>query len=252
MYRLAVLADIHGNLPALDAVLDDLQRREKPDAVWVLGDLVAFFPWLTETIDRLRSIPCAACLWGNTDRYLVTGQRHVIPIRSEEDWAQAPQMLTLRDESFRWMTAQLRYRDFTFLRSLPDRLELSIQGFGRVVGVHAAPGDDEARILPSTPEEEIRRYLAGNDQRLLLFGHTHVPTQRMVDGVLLVNPGSVGFSTENNAKAAYAVLEFHKSECKVDQFQVDYDIELVINKLQKSGYPGAGGLIEKISGRSNV
>jgi len=246
MYRLAVLADIHGNLPALEAVLDDIQRRGNPDAIWVLGDLVAFFPWLSETIDRLCALSNVSLLQGNTDRYLVTGQRHTIPIRSPEDWTQVSQALALRDESFRWMVEQLSYEDYIFLRDLPDRLEMDLPGYGRVMGVHAAPGDDEARILPETPDEDLRFYLNGRNLRLLLFGHTHVPMDRTIDGIQLVNPGSVGFSPGWLPRAAYGLLEFAGKECRICLHEVAYDVKRVIGKLEQSDYPGGKGLIHKL------
>jgi len=74
MTRLAILSDVHGNLPALQAVLADIEAQGAPDAVWVLGDLAVFCPWPTETLALLRAIPASvAFLRGNTDRYLVTG-----------------------------------------------------------------------------------------------------------------------------------------------------------------------------------
>jgi putative phosphoesterase len=232
MFRLAVLADIHGNLPALEAVLDDIQSRETPDAVWVLGDLVAFFPWLTGTIDLLRSIPNITCLMGNTDRYLVTGQRHIIPVGSREEWQRFTEALAARDESFRWMTEQLRYRDFLFLR--------------QILAVHGVPGNDETGIHPDTPDTIIQDYLSGLKARLLLCGHTHIPMRRRYNDTLLVNPGSVGFPARCDPRAAYAWLEITGKFCKVEVVQVEYSLESVIKKLEGSSYPGAPGMIRKL------
>ena len=94
--RLAVLSDVHGNLPALEAVLSDVATLGAPDAYWVLGDLVAFCPWPAETLARLRSLPTVSFLQGNTDRYLVTGRRPAAPVRSSDDWAGMPARLAKR------------------------------------------------------------------------------------------------------------------------------------------------------------
>jgi predicted phosphodiesterase len=249
MYRLAVLADIHGNLPALEAVLNDIHRRQEPDSIWVLGDLVAFLPWLTETIDLLRSLPNARCLKGNTDRYIVTGQRHIIPVHSPEEWERFPKSLTLRDESFRWMVEQLRYDDYVYLRDLPDQIDLEMDEFGRILAVHSMPGDDEVRVKPDAPDDLLRDYLHGFDIQLLLFGHSHIPMQRKLDDVLLVNPGSVGFSPNLDPIAVYGLLEIVGNTCRFELYQVEYPIEPIVNRLQQSGYPGAQGLLQKLSSR---
>lgn len=253
MVRLAVLADIHGNLPALEATLKDIQRRGTPDVIWVLGDLVAFFPWLSDTIDRLRSLPDASVIQGNTDRYLVTGQRHAIPVQSMDDWEHFSQRVALRDKCFQWMIEQLRYEDYAYLRDLPHYLELKPPGFGRVMGVHAVPGNDEVEIWPDTPDQEVQGYLEGEDMQLLVFGHTHTSMQRRIGNIQLVNPGGVGFAYRNKPEsyAAYALLEFSGSDCAVHLYQVDYDIDRVIKALQQSSYPGAKGLL-KIFHRSTL
>lgn len=246
MYRLAVLADIHGNLPALEAVLDDLQRRGKPDAMWVLGDLAAFYPWPAETIDLLRSLPGTSFIRGNTDRYLVTGQRHIIPVRTEKEWDRFPQALALRDECFRWMVEQFRYEDFLFLQALPASIETEIGGFGRILGVHGLVGDDEAGVEPDTPEEDVRENLKGRPARLVLSGHTHIPMQRLVDNVLLINPGSVGCSSSGRPIASYALLEFEGQDRQVGLWDVPYDGEKVRTQLMASSYPGAKGMLLKM------
>ena len=122
--RLAVLSDIHGNLPALEAVLDDIQAQGEPDAYLILGDLVAFCPWPAETLARLRELPVALFLQGNTDRYVVTGARPTPPpVDSRKDWKAMPDKLAERDANFRWTVARLSYDDFELLRDLNVSLD---------------------------------------------------------------------------------------------------------------------------------
>jgi len=129
MTRLAVLSDVHGNLPALEAVLGEIAAQEAPDATWVLGDLAAFCPWPTEALALLRTIPNVAFLQGNTDRYLVTGQRPSALVRSPKDWANMPALLAERDANFRWTVERLSFDDYRFLRDLPQRLEMEVPGY---------------------------------------------------------------------------------------------------------------------------
>ncbi len=237
MTQLAVLSDVHGNLLALEAVLADVAAQGTPDATWVLGDLAAFCPWPAKTLARLRALPNVAFLQGNTDRYLVTGRRPAFPIRSPEDWAVAPAQLAGRDANFRWAVERLSYADYEFLRDLPPRLEMDIPGYGRVVGVHATPRDDETNLLPSTPDEEIRPHLTSLDARLLLYGHIHRPVDRTVDDVRLVNDGSVGLPLDGDPRAAYGLLDFEGGRCTVTIHRVTYDVEAVIAELERVEYP---------------
>jgi predicted phosphodiesterase len=235
--RLAVLSDVHGNLLALEAVLADLETQGAPDATWVLGDLAAFCPWPAQTLVRLRALPNAAFIQGNTDRYLVTGRRPAFPIRSPEDWAAAPQQLAGRDANFRWTVERLSYADYEFLRDLPPRLEKEMSGYGRIVAVHATPASDEANIYPTTTDEEVRSHLTGLDARLVLYGHTHRPMDRVVDGVRLVNAGSVGLPLDGDPRPAYALLDFEGGDCAVTIHRVIYDREAVIPKLEQVKHP---------------
>ena len=243
MTRLAVLSDIHGNLMALEAVLADVQARGTPDAYWVLGDLAAFCPWPAETLERLRSLPNGSFLQGNTDRYVVTGRRPEMIVRSAQDWAKAPDWLAGRDANFRWTVERLSYADYEFLRDLPLRLEMDVPGYGRVVGVHAVPGDDETVILPDTPDEEIRPHLAQLEARMLLYGHTHRPVDRTVDEVRWVNDGSVGLPLDGDTRPAYALLDFTAKECQVTVHRVTYDRDAVIAALERVEHPGRGWAI---------
>ena len=238
MTRLAAISDIHGNLLALEAVLADIEAQGTPDATWVLGDLVAFCPWPAETLARLRALPNVACLQGNTDRYVVTGRRPVFPVRSPEDWTRMSVSLAGRDANFRWTVERLSYADYEFLHDLPPRLEMEVPGYGRVVAVHATPADDESNLLPNTPDDDVRPHIAGLDARLLLYGHTHRPVDRIVDSVRLVNDGSVGLPLDGDPRPAYALLDFEGGQCTVTIRRVTYDREAVIAELEQVEHPG--------------
>jgi len=233
-----LLSDIHGNLPALEAVLTDVQAQGTPDVYWVLGDLVAFCPWPAETLARLQALPNVAFLRGNTDRYLVTGRRPAMFVRSPGDWVRMPASLAMRDALFRWTVERLSYADYEFLRDLPPRLEMDVPGYGHVIAVHATPADDETNLYPDTPDDEIRPHLAGLDARLLLYGHTHRPVDRTVGSVRLVNPGSVGLPLDGDPRPAYARLDFAGDRCEVTIRRVEYDLGAVVAELERVGHPG--------------
>jgi predicted phosphodiesterase len=238
MTRLAVLSDIHGNLLALEAVLADIEAQGIPDTCWMLGDLAAFCPWPSATIARLRALPHAAFLRGNTDRYLATGRRPMmLPACSAEEWAGVPARLAERDANFRWTVEQLSFTDYEFLRDLRNRLTMDIPGYGRMIAAHATPANDETNLYPDTPDDEIRPYLVGLDARLMLYGHTHCPVDRMVNGIRIVNSGSVGLPLDGDPRAAYALLDFEHRECTVTIRRVSYDREAVIAELERVNHP---------------
>ncbi|TET50264.1 MAG: metallophosphoesterase [Anaerolineales bacterium] len=237
MKRLAVLSDIHGNLRALEAVLADLEAQGAPDAYWVLGDLAAFCPWPAATIARLRELRNVSFVQGNTDRYVVSGRRPWVPIRSEADWSRVAERLALRDANFRWTVERLSFADYEFLRDLPDRLETDVPSCGRLVAVHANGVDDETFIDPDAGDDDVRSFFSGLDASLVLYGHTHLPVDRTVDGMRIVNPGSVGIPFDGDRRTAYAVLEFGDRECRIEQRRVEYDVEEVIAEIARVEHP---------------
>jgi diadenosine tetraphosphatase ApaH/serine/threonine PP2A family protein phosphatase len=249
--RLAVLSDVHGNLLALEAVLADIEAQAdssspgEPEVYLVLGDMAAFCPWPSETLARLQELPEVLFLQGNTDRYLITGRRpQAPPVRAPEDWAAMPARLAERDANFRWTVERLSYDDFQFLRDLPTMLELDVPGYGRVIAVHANFLDDETFLTPDASDEEMRDYFSGLDARLVLYGHTHRPVDRTVDGNgvsrRIVNVGSVGLPLDGDPRPAYALLDFEGGECAVTIRRVSYDREAVIAELARVDHPARG------------
>lgn len=236
--RLAVLSDIHGNLLALETVLADIQARGRPDAYWILGDLAAFCPWPADTLARLRGLPVADFLRGNTDRYLVTGRRPAAPVESRQDWERMPETLRLRDATFRWAVERLSYKNFEFLRDLPTQLRKNVPEYGEILAVHATPEDDETNLYPETPQDQLRSCVSQVDARLMLYGHTHRAMDRPVDGVRLVNSGSVGIPLDGDPRPAYAFLDFEDASCKVTLHRVEYDRERVLDEMERVDHPG--------------
>jgi predicted phosphodiesterase len=236
--RIAVLADVHGNLPALEAVLSHLREQGGSDEVWVLGDLAVFCPYPTEVLERLAALTQAHFVMGNTDRYLVTGQRpRQVPVQDEAQWSRLPAFLEERDANFRWTVSRLSYRWYSFLRELPDEQRLEVPGYGTVVGVHGSPLGDEVGVWAETTDAELRGMLGSADCRMLLCGHTHRPLERGLDGVRIVNVGSVGLPLDGDRRAAYATLEFDDGECQTATHRVEYDVDQVLTRLAEVGHP---------------
>lgn len=248
--RLAVLADIHGNLVALERVLADLDAAGGADTVWVLGDLAAFGPRPAESIQRVLALrdqygeKNVHLISGNTDRYLVTGARPGSPpIKEDEEGAAAKfatgrQAVNQRDIALNWCAAQLSFDDYTALRKLGSEVSLHANGYGWVCGYHAIPGDDESHALrPDSPDEEAHDALLDREGRLGIGGHTHMQMDRQLGTWRAVNIGSVGMSYDNPGKAQWGLFTFEGDSVTVDLRNLDYDLDSVMNDLDKVDFP---------------
>jgi predicted phosphodiesterase len=214
--RVAALYDVHGNLPALTAVLAEVDALQV-GAIVVGGD-VAAGPMPVETLDVLRARG-AQFVRGNADRVLDVGDAS-----ETETWVRAR----------RWVAARLGEERLAFLAGLPLDLTLELDGLGAVRFCHGAPGSDELTITRLTPDDRLRRLLADVAERVVVCGHTHVQFDRSVDGIRVVNPGSVGAPYEAEPAAYWALLGVD-----VDMRRTDYDVEAAIAAIAATGYPKA-------------
>jgi putative phosphoesterase len=215
--RLAAIADIHGNLPALEAVLSEL-ARENVDLIVVCGD-VASGPLPAETIEVLRALPNARFVSGNADRGLVTafdGEKLEPPGPAAD-----------------WCATQLSRDQRDFLASFSKTVELRVDGLGRVLFCHGSPRSDEEMMTSQTPDARLRELTAGVEAGVVVCGHTHMPFDRTVGGVRVVNPGSVGMPY-GEPGAFWALLG-----PGLELRRTDYDREAAAARIRQSAWPGA-------------
>jgi putative phosphoesterase len=220
----AALFDIHGNLPALEAVLAEL-RAEAPDAVVVGGD-VAAGPMPLEVLTRLRELPWPVhWLRGNADRAVVMGFDGTIPT------GLADHPLFQGDA---WAATFLRREDRDFLDALPPLLVLAVDGLGDVLFCHATARSDEERVTTATPPERLARILAEGGADLMVAGHTHRQFDRAAGGRRMVNAGSVGRPYEH-APGAYWL----RLGPDVRLMRTPYDTAAADAAFRGLGYPAA-------------
>lgn len=177
---MAVLSDVYGVLPALERVLAEPAIADA-ERIVVTGDHT-WGPQPAEVLDRLTALGDRALLVrGNADRELLQMSRGV-------DVGLADDPLSV------WGAAQLRPDHQRLLDAMPEQVTVEIDGFGPVRFCHATPRDDEEAALVDSRVERWTEVLAGlpGDVRTIVCGHTHMPFLRLVDGRLVVNPGSVG------------------------------------------------------------
>ena len=176
--RVAALADIHGNLPALEAVLREVDA-EQPDLIVFCGD-VASGPMPAETIDVLRDIARARFVRGNADRGLI-------------DEFDGKDPAPMPGPFGAWCAKQIDRTQRDFLASFEDTVAIDgVDGIGRVLFCHAVPRNDTDVMTRESSLARMRALLAGVDADLVVCGHTHMQFDRTVDRVHVVNAGSVG------------------------------------------------------------
>jgi putative phosphoesterase len=226
--RVAVLSDIHGVLPALDAVLAEPDVAGA-DRIVLTGDLAAG-PLPAQTLERLVALRDRA-VWvrGNADRELVQlarGGDTKIP-----------------DPIAPWAAGQLDEAQAALLDALPTTVTLEVAGLGAVLFCHATPRDDEEIALVDSPLVRWSEVLAGVVAETVVCGHTHMPFTRLVDRRLVVNPGSVGMPY-GSAGAHWALLGGATGPA-VQLRRTIYDTEAACQSLMDtSGYPGIEGWVQ--------
>ncbi len=230
MNRIAVITDIHGNLPALKASLEEIEQIGV-DVVYCGGDLVGYGPHPNEVCRLIeeREIPT---IYGNYD-YAIG--------RDLEDCGCA--YVTQHDRelgqrSVAWTLAHTDQRSKDFMRGLPFDLRFEL-GSQRVRLVHGSPRKVNEYLFEDKPARTFERIAAGADCDVLVFGHTHRPWIHPYGGVLFVNCGSVGKPKDGDPRAAFAVLELDDMDrVRASIERVDYDADAVAREVEAAGLPG--------------
>lgn len=239
--KLGVVADIHGNDVALRAVLEDAARFGV-ERWWALGDLVLFGPRPAEVLQILQELPGIGMLRGNTDRYVLTGEQPA-PHKTVADAAGSIDLV----QRYSGMAAGIGWTRgvldqaglLDVLDSLPARLRLRLPGGADVLGVHASPRADDGRgIEPGIADEELGPLLAGSGADVVIGGHTHSATDRLVGGIRALNPGSTGLPCRSGI-ANWLLLEDDGDGLTVTIRDVPFDVAAVVADLRRRRHPQA-------------
>jgi predicted phosphodiesterase len=220
--RVAALYDVHGNLPALEAVLAELDAVA-PDAAIVVGGDFANGPFPAETVDRLRALGGRALfIRGNGERELLEGRAD-----AEEAWAARTA----------FVAGALSREQRAFLAALAETRTLDVDRLGRVLFCHGSPRSDAEIVTYLTHDERLRPMLDGVAEPVVVLGHTHSQFDRVLDGTRIVNAGSVGMPYEGEPGAYWALLG-----PDVELRRTPYDLEAAAERIRASGFPAADEL----------
>ena len=221
--RVAALYDIHGNLAALDAVLDEL-GEVAPDVIVVGGDVSG--PFVVETIERLMALGSRACfVRGNHDRELVEAFDRGVGRAQSGD-------------GVRWAARRLAPRHRDFLAGFLRFVRIDIPGLGPTLFCHGSPRSDDEDITARTPERRMRALLTGVGERVVVCGHSHRQFDRRVLGRRVVNAGAIGMPYEGVAAAFWLTLG-----PDVELRRTDYDTVGAATQMRATAYPDIDAMV---------
>jgi putative phosphoesterase len=249
--RLGVMADIHGNDAALRAVLKDANQLGV-DRWWALGDLVLFGPRPAEVLELLLGLPGISMLRGNTDRYVLTGEQPA-PHSTAADAAASVDLVeryAAMAGGIGWTRGVLDQAGLIDdLAALPTQLRLQSATGATVLGVHASPrADDGQGIKPGVADEVLGALLAGCDADIVIGGHTHLATDRLVDGIRALNPGSTGLP-ETCGAASWLLLEDDGDALAITHRSAPFDVDEVVSDLARRRHPNAEFVTSILTGQ---
>jgi putative phosphoesterase len=232
--RLALMSDVHGNLPALRSALE-LAARYEAQRLVVAGDLVGDGPHPVEVVRELRQRSVVA-IRGNVDRKVLE--------EGERRGALEARLVTAREQRRNRVWSALRLLDApderSWLSDLPEQTTLELGG-RQVLVVHGSPRGDTDYVYPSlTPVGLAAKLepLQGGRPDLLVCGHSHIPFAREVDGVWVVNCGSVGRPADGDPRGSLALADVGTAGVRAQILRFSYDVDALTAALGERGTPG--------------
>jgi putative phosphoesterase len=224
--KVALMSDIHANLPALEAVLEDIRPRGV-DAIWNMGDMLGYGAFPDEVVNLIKQEKIQNII-GNYDL-------KVLKVKQKKDnWKKGvpPEKWI----AYSWAYGKLSKSSINYLISLNEEIKLESDG-KKILIKHSALDPDEEHLTPDSPDEKFREIASQSGADIIIFGHSHIPFKKKVDGVWFINPGSVGRPGDGDPKASYAIMTFQPKVFHVIHYRVDYDVEKAVSAIREGGLP---------------
>lgn len=226
--KIALIGDVHANLPALEAVLTHA-HEQGVEAIWNVGDFVGYGAFPDEVVQRLRK-ENALSIVGNYDLKVLQFKQ------KKKKWRKKKQ--PDKYLAFEWAYENLSKKSRKYLRFLSQEIRMKVKG-KRVLLTHGSPASDEEPLTPDTPEKRLRELAQTAKADVIICGHSHRPFAREVDGVWFINTGSVGRPDDGDPRACYAVLEIDSKRIQVRHHRVEYDVERAVAAIREHKLPEA-------------
>lgn len=234
--KIAVISDIHGNMQALEAVLDDI-KKEKCEKIFCLGDLAMAGPEPVKTVELIKKLYENSkagnfeLIQGNTDEMIGNYSPEIF----EKVKSSFPIMANALKNDAEIMPEELK----KFLKELTKQKELEIEGV-KILLVHGSPRKNDENISPDLPIEKVEEIIAGTDADVIFCGHTHIPCgYQTTNKQTVVNDGSVGRPFTPKPQACYVIAYFNNGSFEIMHKFIDYDKEKASEILAKRDFKDA-------------
>lgn len=239
--KIAVISDIHANLHALTAVINDFEKHNVKK-VFALGDYVMAGAQPVETLNFILTQPWEM-IQGNTDKLIVD--------YSEEIYQNVKNAFPVMGEALKYDMSVLSQKHINFLKSLPAEKKMELEGV-KIHLVHGSPRKNNENIYPDLRPETVEEMTLSSDADLILCGHTHLPCGYQLNNKkTVVNVGSVGRSMTPDAMPCYAIIDIENGEYTVEHHFVDYEREIASEIIRSHGFEGCDKLAGMLFDTSN-
>jgi predicted phosphodiesterase len=236
---IAIISDIHGNLPALEAIAADAERW-RPDAVYVLGDMINGACWSGAVLDLLAHLDWPMIIGNHDDAVLQLGTTAMEPRYSDR-----------KNYAALWWTREnLLPRHLRILEVLPLERCIMAPDAPPLRLLHGLPGDFFRGFRPDTPEQWAVTQLSSVTERVVAGGHTHMPMERRFGDWQVFNSGSVGVPYDGDVRAGYVRLDGSRDGWRAEVRRVSYDLRAVEQGFSDSGLAAEGGAMARMFLRS--
>jgi predicted phosphodiesterase len=237
MVNVVLLSDVHANLPALKAVLDDIEQRGDAHQVLHLGDLVGYAPWPDATVALLEERGIAGVA-GNYDSTVATDYKHCGCVYED------PRQEELSHLSYAWTRTHVSEQTKRLLGRLPFRIDLKPRG-GHAGGptlilVHGTPTLNTVYWTSARSDDfclKMARHAGAKAGDLIAFGHTHIPWHRTIEDIHFLNTGSVGRPKDGDWRAGYARIAIDGDRIEPQFVRVEYDLDAAMQGIRESELP---------------
>ncbi len=232
MTKLAIFSDIHANLPAMEAVQASIASNIF-DSVYCLGDLGGYASQPNEVQELIASMGCSTVM-GNYDEGVGfnrddCGCHYIKPFDIE-----------ISNVSFLWTREHTTDANKELLRGLSREIRFEVGG-KRVLLCHGSPRSTTEYLFENRSDGFLKQFVGGGKDDahadVIIFGHTHVPFHRVIEGVHFINTGSVGRPKDRDPRAGYSVISFNGESVASEQVRVSYDLEIACSRLMDAGLP---------------
>ncbi|MFZ4660160.1 MAG: metallophosphoesterase family protein [Caldilineaceae bacterium] len=232
MMRIAILADIHGNLPAFEAVLRHV-RQQAPDFVFIAGDIVIGAPDSVACWQLAQSLGCPI-VRGNHERYLA----HIGTAQGDPAW------LSEQYKPVQWAATQFTTAERAAVAALP--LALSLPYILDLLVVHATARSDRENLPPSKPDADIDAMFPSVQARWIVRGHDHIARTHLWRDKQIITVGSVGLPMDGSTAAQYLLLETTPHGWQTHHQAVDYDLNLTLQRFAATRYVAETGVMGRL------